>query len=128
MDSNVFIYVLDRHPRFGKVARGILERIENGEEAVTSTLAIQEVCIYLLKRGRPQEVPEFVEALRTYGYLLKRPCLFEDIITAKEMMRTYRIGWNDLVMVAQMQREGITEIYSNDADFDPIPGIKRIFS
>lgn len=123
----MFIYVLDRHPRFGKVARGILERIERGEEAVTSTLAIQEVCIYLFKRGRPEDVPRFVEALRTYGYLLKRPYLFEDIITAKEMMRAYRISWNDLVMVAQMQREGVNEIYSNDEDFDLIPGIERIF-
>jgi len=127
VDSNVFIYVLDRHPKFGRVARGILERIEGGEEAATSTLAIQEVCLYLVGRRRPEDVPGFVEALRTYGYLIKRPYLFEDIITAREMMRAYRVGWNDLVMAAQMQREGIDEIYSNDSDFDSIPGIKRVF-
>ena len=43
------------------------------------------------------------------------------------MMRAYRIGWNDLVVVAQMQREGVSGIYSNDEDFDLIPGIERIF-
>lgn len=35
--------------------------------------------------------------------------------------------WDDLVITAQMKRLGITEIYSNDKDFDRIPWIKRIF-
>ena len=127
VDSNVFIYVLDRHPRFLKTAEEILTRIENGEEAATSTLTIEEVCVYLLKNRRRYEIPAFVEALRAYGSLLKRPYMFEDIIAAKEMLRAYRIDWNDLVIVAQMQREGVNEIYSNDADLDIVPGIKRVF-
>ena len=35
--------------------------------------------------------------------------------------------WDDLVIAAQMSRMGIREIYSNDKDFDKIPGVKRIF-
>jgi predicted nucleic acid-binding protein len=53
--------------------------------------------------------------------------LFEDFITAKEALRVYKMDWDDLVIVAQMQREGISEIYSNDRDFDQVPGIKRFF-
>lgn len=127
VDSNVFIYVLDRHQKFGEMAKRILKRIEGGEEAVTSTLVIEEVCAYLTKQKRQAEIPGFVDALHAYGYLLKRPYLFEDIITAKEMLRMHRIDWDDLIIVAQMQREGMSEIYSNDTDFDQIQGIKRIF-
>lgn len=127
VDSNVFIYVIDKHPKFGKAAKKILEKIGGGEEAAISTLAIEEVCVYLIKTGRQKEIPTFIDAVRAYGTLLKRPYLFEDIVTAKEMMLAYRIGWNDLVMAAQMQREGAEGIYSNDADFDYIPGIKRTF-
>jgi len=127
VDSNVFIYVIDKHPKFGETAKEILEKIRKGEEAAISTLAIEEVCVYLIKTGRREEIPTFIDAVRAYGTLLKRPYLFEDLITAKEMMSTHRIGWNDLVMAAQMQREGIEEIYSNDVDFDRVPGIKRIF-
>lgn len=127
VDSNVFIYVLDRHPKFGETAKRILKGIEDGEEAVTSTLVIEEVCAYLTKQKRQAELQGFVDTLLTYGCLLKRPYLFEDIITAKEMSRIYRIDWDDLVITAQMQREGVGEIYSNDADFDRVPRIKRIF-
>lgn len=127
VDSNVFIYVLDRHPKFGNTARGILKRIEEGEEAVTSTLVIEEVCAYLAKSKRPEEIPPFVDALRAYGFLLKRPYIFEDMVTAREMFVNYKIDWDDFIIAAQMQREGIEEIYSNDSDFDNLPGIKRIF-
>jgi predicted nucleic acid-binding protein len=127
VDSNVFIYVLDRHPRFGETAKRVLARIEKGEEALTSTLVIAEVSAYLMKRGREEEIGGFVDALRGYGSLLKKPCLFEDFIAAAELMQVYRIDWQDLVIVAQMHREGIREIYSNDSHFDLIPGIKRLF-
>ena len=127
VDSNVFIYVLDRHPKFGETAKQILKRIDGGEETVTSTLVIEEVCAYLTKQKRRVELQAFVDTLLAYGCLLKRPYLFEDIITAKEMLRIYRLDWEDLVIAAQMHREGINEIYSNDTDFDQIPGIKRVF-
>lgn len=35
--------------------------------------------------------------------------------------------WGDAIITAQMKKLGIFEIYSNDADFDHIPNIKRIF-
>lgn len=127
VDSNIFIYVLDRHPKFGKTAKEVLKRIEAGEEAVTSTLVIEEVCAYLKKHRREMEIAGFVGSLRGYGSLLKRPCLFEDFITVVESSRVHKIDWEDLVIVAQMQREGVNEIYSNDADFDHMPGIRRIF-
>lgn len=127
VDSNVFIYVLDRHPKFGSTAREILKRIEGGEEAVTSTLVIEEVCAYLVKSKRSREMVPFVDALRAYGSLLKNPYIFEDVVTAREMFVRYKIDWDDLIIAAQMQREGIEEIYSNDADFDHVPSIKRVF-
>lgn len=127
VDSNVFIYVLDRNPKFGNTAREILQRIEEGEEAVTSTLVIEEVCAYLVKRRRTDEIPPFVDALRAYGFLLKSPYIFEDVVTAREMFGKYKIDCDDLIIAAQMQREGVEGIYSNDADFDHVLGIKRIF-
>jgi len=35
--------------------------------------------------------------------------------------------WDDMVIVAQMKRINVNEIYSNDRDFDKIPWVKRIF-
>jgi len=41
--TNVFIYSATNHPQFGENARRILERIEQGERAVTSTQVLCEV-------------------------------------------------------------------------------------
>lgn len=43
VDTNIFIYALMAHPIFGKTAKKILERIEKGEPAITSTLVMCEV-------------------------------------------------------------------------------------
>jgi predicted nucleic acid-binding protein len=67
VDSNIFIYVLDRHPKFERTAKQVLKRIEDGEEASTSTLVIEEVCAYLMKQKRRAEIPGFVDVLRAYG-------------------------------------------------------------
>lgn len=43
VDTNVFVYALTAHPTFGQASKRILERIENGEEAATSTLVLLEI-------------------------------------------------------------------------------------
>ncbi|HDM88552.1 MAG TPA: PIN domain-containing protein [Candidatus Bathyarchaeota archaeon] len=44
IDSNVFIYVLVKSPKDDYIiAKRILQRIEEGEEAVTNTAVIQEI-------------------------------------------------------------------------------------
>jgi predicted nucleic acid-binding protein len=43
IDTNVFVYAATVHPRFEEVAKRILERIEAGEAAITSTLVLCEV-------------------------------------------------------------------------------------
>ena len=44
IDSNVFVYHMAEDPRYGDTATEIIERIENGEEAATSTLVILRAC------------------------------------------------------------------------------------
>ena len=53
-----------------------------------------------------------------------------DFIQAEELLVKSGVGmecWDDLVIAAQMKRLKVPEIYSNDTDFDTIPGVKRIF-
>ncbi|MEM2905196.1 MAG: PIN domain-containing protein [Candidatus Bathyarchaeia archaeon] len=47
VNSNVFIYHIDRNQTFGETARDILLRIEAGEEALTSTLVLEEALIHV---------------------------------------------------------------------------------
>jgi predicted nucleic acid-binding protein len=45
-----------------------------------------------------------------------------------EITESNRAIWDDLVIASQMKRMNITEIYSNNSDFDSIAGVKRIFA
>ncbi|MFQ5975804.1 MAG: type II toxin-antitoxin system VapC family toxin, partial [Candidatus Hydrothermarchaeales archaeon] len=38
IDVNVFVYWLNDHPEFGETATRIIERVEGGEKAVTSSV------------------------------------------------------------------------------------------
>ena len=130
IDSNVFVYHMAGDPRYGSTATQIIERIEEGEEAATSTLVISQVCGYLKWKKRHDVIPSFLGFLRSLPNLVKVDTTFIDFVQAQEIRIKYSLDWkfwDDLIITVQMKRQKISEIYSNDKDFDVIPGIRRIF-
>lgn len=130
IDSNVFVYHLASDPDYGEKAGEILERIERGEKAATSTLVISQVCAYLKWKNAAEVIPIFIDLLRSLPSLVKEETTFLDIASAYALQEETKLGWkrwDDLVIASQMERLKIREIYSNDGDFDLMPGIKRIF-
>ena len=130
VDSNVFIYVLAADPRYGPRARDILMAIEQGEEAITSTLVLAQVCGYLRWRRRPEVIPVFLSSISNMTALSicdTSPADFERAMRIQAELGLPWQAWDDMVIAAQMERLGLHEIYSNDRDFDRIPWIKRIF-
>ena len=128
VETNVFLYVVTAHPEFGPIAKMILERIDSGEQAVTSSLVIAETCAWLEYRKRKADVGIFLDAVESYSSLRKRETTYTDELRAKELHRSYpRLEFFDRVYVAQMERLKLTEIYSNDRALDAVKGIKRIF-
>ncbi len=130
VDSNIFIYHLAGDPDYGKIAGEILERIEREEKAATSTLVISQVCAYLKWKKAVEVIPVFIDLLRSMPSMVKEETTFLDIASAYALQEETEMGWkrwDDLVIASQMERLNIKEIYSNDRDFDLMPGIKRIF-
>lgn len=130
IDSNVFAYHLAGDVVHGKRAREILKSIEGGEEVATSTLVISQVCSYFKLKRFYGAIEAFLsligglKALKTYETTIK------DFEEARKIQREEGLPlfmWDDIVIAAQMKRLGISEIYSNDNDFDKFPWIKRIF-
>ena len=129
VDSNVFVYHLADDPAYGGRARSILKAIQEGEEAVTSSLAISQVCGYMKWKKKADRIPAFLSLLRSMPSMSKADTTFSDFVRAQE-----KIGdkgdwkaWDDYVIAAQMERWGTKEVYSNDSDFDAIEGVRRIF-
>jgi len=117
-------------PRHGEQATRIIKRIEEGEETITSTLIIAQVCGYLKWRKRPEVIGTFLDFILSLPNLKKIETTFMDFIQARELSARYGINWklwDDLVISAQMKRLNIGDIYSNDTDFDRVPTVRRIF-
>jgi len=128
VDTNVFVYVLTRDPRFFEVSKRILERIEDGEEAVTSTVVVDEVCVFLEMHGRSREIPGVLSSIRSYVSMKVVSFGVEDMAKASRLVEEYGMDWHDCLNVALMRKCGVEEVYSNDRHFDKVEGIKRIFT
>jgi uncharacterized protein len=128
VDANIFIYHLASDPKYGKIAREILTRIQNGEEsALTSTIVISQVISYLKWKRKASTIPIFLEFLRSLPNLTKAETTFADYLNLTTSREIHADNWDDLVITSQMERFGIDEIYSNDSNFDSIPGTRRVF-
>ena len=127
-DSNVFVYHLAADPAYGERARSILKAVQEGEEAVTSSLVISQVCGYMRWKRKADRIPTFLSLLRSMPSAVRAETTFSDFVRAHEMVGEEGDwgAWDDYVIAAQVERAGEKEIYSNDPDF-AIEGIRRVF-
>jgi predicted nucleic acid-binding protein len=114
VDTNVFIYALTAHPRFGENARRILERVEGGEAAMTSTLVLCEVAWVLEAMGRQGDIKSTLEKIFSYKSLEVVEFSGDDLLMGANNMAIHNVDFNDGVNVAIMMRLGVSEAYSND--------------
>ena len=114
VDTNIFIYSATNHPQFGKTARQILERIEKGEEAITSTLVLCEVAWVLEAMGKQSSIKPTLEKILSYKNLEIAEFNQDDLLVGANNMRLYGIDFNDGINIAIMAKAGAYEAYSND--------------
>ena len=128
VDTNVFIYSVTSHPRFGEKAKRILGRIEQGEEAVTTTLVLCEVSWVLEAMGKQGDIKSTLEKILSYKSLKVVGFDADDLLVGASNMQLYGIDFNDGLNVAVMTRIGVFEAYSNDVrHLGKIDFLKLIF-
>jgi predicted nucleic acid-binding protein len=144
VDSNIFIYDATNHPKYAASCSAFLDRIESGEViGVISVLSINEtvhklsvielssklnkkpVSIIPLIKKNPSllddlETP-FLAAENIMSMNLEIVNLFVPIFAvALEFMKRYRLMSNDAIHVATMKKREITNIATNDPDFEQV--------
>jgi len=131
VDVNIFVYWLGNHPKFGDSAHMWIQKIENtpGHEYVTSSLTLYEALVIIAGlSGKnlkdPSFVNELIASLTSIRGLKIEPLEPADLISAVDLMKEYRIDYEDAIHLAVAIRKGAKEIVSNDKDFDATP-IKR---
>jgi predicted nucleic acid-binding protein len=127
VDTNIFLYTVQAHPKFGEKSKEILSRIEGGEKGVTSLINLAEICWWMEKHKKEKELEEIVRLISSILNLEIVPLTLKDFFLASRFITSYSIDFNDCLCLAVMKRLGLNMIYSNDSDFDKVEWIKREF-
>ena len=128
VDANVFIYVLVKSPKEDYLtSKSILKRIEDGEEAITSTSIIQEVVEWLEYNRRREEARKFLIALNSYAVMRKVSVSWREMLDAVSDMEKYDLDLIDALTLQVMKKNNVTEIYTKDKDFDRVEWVRRIW-
>ena len=114
IDTNVFIHSATAHPQSGLASRAILERVEGGETAVTSTLVLCEVAWILEAMGKQGEIKPMLEKILSHSSLEVASFTEDDMLVGANNMMQYHVDFNDGLDVAIMERLGFKQAYSND--------------
>jgi predicted nucleic acid-binding protein len=149
LDANTLVYHFAAHATFGAACTQLLQRVENQELlGFTSTQVLGEVAHRLMTteasslfgwpfagignrlRTHPAEVQRlstFRTALEAIARSKLRVLIIppDMLLAAAVICQHVGLLTNDGLIVAVMQANGLTNIASNDADFDRVPGLTR---
>ena len=125
-DSNLVIYAMLDETEIGEWARELLERVQTGEmTACTSFLTFDEVFYKVNKVKGSGVAIKNIEAFLTMQNMRFIDVNDGVIWKALELIRGYHLLPRDAIHAATAFIAGAEIIFSEDSDFDNIPGLKR---
>lgn len=115
IDTNLFIYFIEDHPRYGTWCASLFDLIEQGHNsAVTSTVTLLELLVQPY-RDRKEELAQKIFALASsYPKLEWVPVTMNVADRAAELRGRYRLSTPDAIQVATAIDHKATRFYGND--------------
>lgn len=127
LDSNVFLYPLLYEDDKAKIAEGVLSDFLNKKFIAYTSVLTWDEFVYGLRREKGKEISEAEgEKFLKLPSLLFLDAKLSILIKAQELMIKYSLKPRDAIHAATAIVNGITEIVSDDSDFDKIKEVKRI--
>jgi len=118
LDTSVFIYFVERHPRYHGLCGPVFEAIENGSiEATTSTLTLLEILVQPYRKKLDDLVLKFFALLTTYPNLRWIDLNVDIADTAARLRADHRLKTPDAIQAATAISSGATGFLCNDAAF-----------
>lgn len=126
LDSNVFGYAVLGGGRKGTWCRDLIRRVAEGkDEAVTSALTLDEV-VYQVRVSRGLEASiQAGEAILQMAQLTVAPADAEILWESLDLGRRFGLYPRDAIHAATAVLRGTPELFSEDADFDKVEGLRR---
>ncbi len=134
LDANIFIYayykpkhqLTQKQKEMKEKSKDIVRKINEGEEVMTTVVHLSEISNILKRAFDLNDLHSLLIGLYSLDNVKIVDVTKGDYLSAVELMEDITLDPNDCLAVEVMRREGIDEIYSFDAGFDSIRGIKRI--
>lgn len=132
LDTNVIIYAVESHPKYGENCKDILKAVENAElEVCASTLILVEVINVLCKLNTILEEAqkEKLDIRENIDAIFSLPIKWIELdfaIIRRASEYKFKVSGIDYVHAASMELNLVNEIISADKELDKIDFIKRI--
>jgi len=132
LDTNVIIYAIESHPKYGEKCKDILKAVEDAKlEVCTSTLILVEVINVLCKLNRILEEAgkEKLNIRKNVDAILSLPIKWIELdfaIIRRASEYEFKVSGIDYVHVASMELNLANEIISADEELNKIDFIRRI--
>jgi predicted nucleic acid-binding protein len=130
LDTNIILrHLLGDDPQFGPACQALFQAIERGEAAVwTSDLVIAEV-VFVLSNKRTYNIDRetirdsLLPIIELPGIKLANKRLYRRVLA---LYTSLPLDYIDAYHAALMEQRESRELYSYDAHFDRLPGIRRL--
>ena len=126
LDTVVFIYFIEEHPRFLPLVSAIFSDVDRGKcEAVTSALTLLETLVVPYRAGNLSLANQY-EALLTRSRLHLIDLDRRQLRAAAQLRAVHAVRTPDALQLAAAVSAGATAFVTNDRALPTIPGLRII--
>jgi predicted nucleic acid-binding protein len=125
LDTSIFIYHLEDHPRYGPVTADLLTALENGVfQGVTSYLTLMEILVKPKAEGNLEAIRDYEFFLTTFPNLSFVSMGLEVARRAADLRGGYRLRPPDAIQLAAALVHGATAFLTNDKKLKLVSDLK----
>lgn len=129
VDTDVIIrLVTGDDPVKQAAARALFRAVEDGQLTVAAPYTVIADAIFVLASPRTYRLPR-AEVAAILAPLVQLPHFLVEhkraVLRALSLYGSVALDFGDALLVAAMEREGATDLYSFDRDFDRFPWLNR---
>ena len=115
LDTSIFIYHLEGHPRYLPLTQELLAAVQAGRQtAITSTVTAMELTVRPWQAGRPAVAREYEALLVHFPHLTLADVTRDVARRAVQLRARHRIRPADALQVATALAHGATAFVTND--------------
>jgi len=132
LDTNIIVYAIENHPKFGKECKKILKEIQNSRLEVGCSMLVLIELINVLKKinkklredgGKNLDIKKNIDAI------LSLPIIWFDIgiiVIKRASEYDFSVTGIDYIHISTMELNSVNEIITADKDFDKVSIVRRL--